>query len=180
MCIEVVIERGVLETEGVGGYFVCLAREPNGTFQRHLCALFSFFAISVGTPYTRVHEGGWRGRPSAELGDTGTAPHCRALWPRSRLPLASLLFLTRPAALARPRALAATATDILLQKRKRCRNLCVFLFCRRASVEHDILVPKLEELIIEHFGGTPRPAPSAGAGGLLAKVKSTSPPQRAV
>ena len=24
MCIEVVIERGVLETEGVGGYFVCL------------------------------------------------------------------------------------------------------------------------------------------------------------
>ena len=23
MCIEVVIERGVLETEGVGGYFVC-------------------------------------------------------------------------------------------------------------------------------------------------------------
>ena len=45
MCIEVVIERGVLETEGAGGYFVCLAREPNGTFQRHLCALFSFFAI---------------------------------------------------------------------------------------------------------------------------------------
>ena len=26
MCIEVVIERGVLETEGVGGYFVCLAK----------------------------------------------------------------------------------------------------------------------------------------------------------
>ena len=25
MCIEVVIERGVLETEGVGGYFVCLS-----------------------------------------------------------------------------------------------------------------------------------------------------------
>mmetsp|Transcript_22599 Transcript_22599/g.72852 ORF Transcript_22599/g.72852 Transcript_22599/m.72852 type:complete len:602 (-) Transcript_22599:74-1879(-) len=39
-------------------------------------------------------------------------------------------------------------------------------------LEHDILVPKLEELIIEHFGGTPRPAPSAGAGGLLAKVKA--------
>ena len=27
MCIEVVIERGVLETEGVGGYFVCLGAE---------------------------------------------------------------------------------------------------------------------------------------------------------
>jgi len=25
MCIEAIIERGVLETEGVGGYFVCLS-----------------------------------------------------------------------------------------------------------------------------------------------------------
>ena len=28
MCIEVVIERRVLETEGVGGYFVCLPEAP--------------------------------------------------------------------------------------------------------------------------------------------------------
>ena len=30
MCIEVVIERGVLETEGVGGYFVCLSVTVDG------------------------------------------------------------------------------------------------------------------------------------------------------
>ena len=90
-------------------------RESRTGLFRDICARCFLSLRSVGTPYTRVHEGGWRGRPSAELGDTGTAPHCRALWPRSRLPLASLLFLTRPAALARPRALAATATAAFLR-----------------------------------------------------------------
>ena len=56
----------------------------------------------------------------------------------------------------------------------------MYFFFVGVPLEHDILVPKLEELIIEHFGGTPRPAPSAGAGGLLAKVNGTPPPQRAV
>ena len=68
-------------------------------------------------------------------------------------------------------------SSTLRQKRNACYGISFFV---GVPLEHDILVPKLEELIIEHFGGTPRPAPSAGAGGLLAKVNGTSPPQRAV
>ena len=47
MCIEVVIERGVLETEGVGGYFVCLHARAPGLFScasaTHVVFLFDSF-----------------------------------------------------------------------------------------------------------------------------------------
>ena len=75
MCIEVVIERGVLETEGVGGYFVCLYLCPvlerdfqyqtTLTLTRHLGpgALFTRARdVQTGLP----GESEWRGSRLAQ------------------------------------------------------------------------------------------------------------------
>ena len=47
MCIEVVIERGVLETEGVGGYFVCLSTHRPDAGKKVLRQLGSIRLMSL-------------------------------------------------------------------------------------------------------------------------------------
>ena len=67
MCIEVVIERGVLETEGVGGYFVCL-------FVSLRRGSVEFTETHNSGPKTHKHRQSRRGRDSNDSQKSALGP----------------------------------------------------------------------------------------------------------